>query len=123
MLHYRVAPGAYFPFEQKSRGPRGVRSTNVQNNRQRIRDSSELAELPRLRAILLASGLRFSMIRTAPCYEGADAHRVKASIAAYDAGERVERTALTATPTATVPVEGNPLLNASTVKPLEAEGR
>lgn len=100
---------------------KGVRSTNVQNNRRRILDTSELAELPRGRAILLASGLRSSMIRTAPWYEGADADKVKASIANYDAGERVERTASTATATATVPAEGNPWLNASTVKPLETE--
>ena len=100
---------------------KGVRSANVQNNRRRILDTSELAELPRGRAILLASGLRSSMIRTAPWYEGADADKVQASIAAYDAGERVERTASTATATVTVPAEGNPWLNAPTVRPLEAE--
>ncbi|MDM7886584.1 TraM recognition domain-containing protein [Curtobacterium sp. RHCKG23] len=102
---------------------KGVRSTNVQNNRRRILDTSELAELPRGRAILLASGLRSSMIRTAPWYEGADADKVKASIAAYDAGERVERTASTAPAIATVPAEGNPWLNASTMGPLDAEDR
>lgn len=52
---------------------KGVRSTKVQNNRRRILDPSELAELSRGRAILLASGLRSSMIRTAPWYEGAHA--------------------------------------------------
>ena len=100
---------------------KGVRSTNVQNDCRRILGTSELAELPRGRAILLASGLRSSMIRTAPWYEGADADKLKASIAAYDAGKRVKRTAPTATATATVPAEGNPWLNASTVGPLEAE--
>ena len=35
---------------------KGGRSTNVQNNRRRILDTSELAELPRGRAILIASG-------------------------------------------------------------------
>lgn len=100
---------------------RGVRSTNVQNNRRRILDTSELAELPRGRAILLASGLRSSMIKTAPWYEGSDAEKVRASIAAYEDGARVERTASTSTVAPSVPAEGNPWLNASTVQPLEAE--
>jgi type IV secretory pathway TraG/TraD family ATPase VirD4 len=99
---------------------KGVRSTSVQNHRRRILDASELAELPRGRAILLASGLRSSMVKTAPWYEGADAEKVRASIAAYEAGARVERSASTP-PSASLPAEGNPWLNASTVQPLEAE--
>jgi type IV secretory pathway TraG/TraD family ATPase VirD4 len=100
---------------------RGVRSTNVQNNRRRILDTSELAELPRGRAILLASGLRSSMIKTAPWYEGADADKVRASIAVYEDGAKVNRTVSKTTAAPTVPAEGNPWLNASTVKPLKAE--
>ena len=100
---------------------KGVRSTNVQNNRRRILDTSELAELHFGRAILLASGLPSSMMPTAPWYEGADADKLKASIAAHEAGEQVERIASKSTPTATVPAEGNPSLNASTVQPLETE--
>lgn len=100
---------------------RGLRSTNVQNNRRRILDTSELAELPRGRAILLASGLRSSMIKTAPWYEGVDAAKVQASIAAFGDGVRVERTESTSAVATTVPAEGNPWLNASIVQPLEAE--
>nr|WP_197981581.1 TraM recognition domain-containing protein [Frigoribacterium sp. CFBP 8754] len=97
---------------------KGVRSTNVNNSRRRILDISELAELPRGRAILLASGLRTSMVKTAPWYESPDADKIHASIAAHEA------TAQVAGPTTTVastPAEGNPWLNSSTVRPLEAE--
>jgi hypothetical protein len=48
------------------------------------------------------------MMRTVPWYEGAGADKVKASIAAYEAGEQVERIASKSTATATVPAEGNP---------------
>lgn len=48
------------------------------------------------------------MMRTAPWYEGADADKLKASIAAYEAGEQVERIASKSTATATVPAEGKP---------------
>lgn len=97
---------------------KGVRSTNVNNSRRRILDISELAELPRGRAILLASGLRTSMVKTAPWYESPDADKIHASIAAYESTTRV------AGPTTTVastPAENNPWLNMSTVTPLEAE--
>nr|WP_258374231.1 TraG/TraD/VirD4 family protein [Curtobacterium sp. MCBD17_032] len=97
---------------------KGVRSTSVQNNRRRILDPSELAELPRGRAILIASGLRSSMVKTAPWYEGSDAEKVRASIAAYEDAARAERTESLAS---SLPAEGNPWLNASTVQPLEAE--
>lgn len=100
---------------------KGVRSTNVQNNRRRILDTSELAELPRGRAVLLASGLRSSMVKTAPWYEGGDAAKVQASIAAYESAGRVERAASAAPAPATAPAAGNPWLNASTVQPVDAE--
>jgi type IV secretory pathway TraG/TraD family ATPase VirD4 len=100
---------------------KGVRSTSVQNNRRRILDPSELAELPRGRAILIASGLRSSMVKTAPWYEGSDAEKVRASITAYEDASRAERTAATAPLASSLPAEGNPWLNASTVQPLEAE--
>jgi type IV secretory pathway TraG/TraD family ATPase VirD4 len=101
---------------------RGVRSTSVQNSRRRILDTSELAELPRGRAILLASGLRSSMIKTAPWYESADADKITESIASYKSGERVERTASTSgTVAATVPPANNPWLNATAAQPIESE--
>jgi type IV secretory pathway TraG/TraD family ATPase VirD4 len=102
---------------------KGVRSTSVQNNRRRILDPSELAELPRGRAILIASGLRSSMVKTAPWYESADAEKVRASITAYEDAARVERTASTAPPPSSLPAEGNPWLNASTVQPVEGDNR
>ncbi|PZE63626.1 type IV secretory system conjugative DNA transfer family protein [Curtobacterium sp. MCBD17_021] len=100
---------------------KGVRSTSVQNNRRRILDPSELAELPRGRAILIASGLRSSMVKTAPWYEGSDAEKVRASITAYEDAARDERTASTAPLASPLPAEDNPWLNASTVQPVEAE--
>ncbi|MBF4592074.1 type IV secretory system conjugative DNA transfer family protein [Curtobacterium sp. VKM Ac-1395] len=101
---------------------RGVRSTNVQNSRRRILDTSELAELPRGRAILLASGLRSSMIKTAPWFESADAEKITESIASYKSGERVQRTASTTATVATaVAPADNPWLNGSTVQPIETE--
>ena len=101
---------------------RGVRSTSVQNSRRRILDTSELAELPRGRAILLASGLRSSMIKTAPWYESADAAKITESIASYKSGTRVQRTEPSPTVGATaVAPTGNPWLNTSTVQPIESE--
>lgn len=97
---------------------RGVRSTNVNNSRRRILDISELAELPRGRAILMASGLRTSMVKTAPWYESPDADKIHASIASHEATARVAGPMTTA---ASPPAENNPWLNASPVKPLEAE--
>ncbi|AJW80087.1 type IV secretory system conjugative DNA transfer family protein [Clavibacter michiganensis] len=64
---------------------RGVRSTSVQNDRRRILDTSELAELPRGRAVLLASGVRASMIATVPWMDGPEAAVIRASLAAADA--------------------------------------
>jgi type IV secretory pathway TraG/TraD family ATPase VirD4 len=64
---------------------RGVRSTSVQNSRRRILDTSELAELPRGRAVLLASGVRASMIATVPWMDGPAAPVIRASLAAADA--------------------------------------
>nr|WP_199861919.1 TraM recognition domain-containing protein [Frigoribacterium sp. CFBP 8766] len=97
---------------------KGVRSTNVNNSRRRILDISELAELPRGRAILLASGLRTSMVKTAPWYESPDADKIHASIAAHEATAQVAGPTPTA---ASTPAESNPWLNASTVTPLETE--
>lgn len=63
------------------------------------------------------------MVKTAPWCEGSDAEKVRASIAAYENGGRVERTASASTPTVapSVPAEGNPWPNAFTGQPLEAE--
>lgn len=63
---------------------RGQRSTNHQLRRERIMDASELAALPRGRAVMLASGTRAALIETVPWMQGRHAARVRASIAAHD---------------------------------------
>lgn len=63
---------------------RGLRSTNHQLRRERILDASELAALPRGRAVMLASGMRAVLLETVPWMRGAHAAAVRASIAAHD---------------------------------------
>lgn len=63
---------------------RGLRSTNHQLRRERIFDASELAALPRGRAVMLASGMRAVLLETMPWMRGAHAAAVRASIAAHD---------------------------------------
>ncbi|WP_414171896.1 hypothetical protein [Clavibacter tessellarius] len=57
----------------------------MQNDRRRILDTSRLAELPRGRGVLLASGVRASMIATVPWMDGPEAGVIRASLAAADA--------------------------------------
>jgi len=63
---------------------RGLRSTNHQLRRERILDASELAALPRGRAVMLASGIRAVLLETSPWMTGPHAAAVRASIAAHD---------------------------------------
>ncbi len=63
---------------------RGQRSTNHQLRRERIMDASELAALPRGRAVMLASGMRAALLETTPWMAGPHAPVVRASIAAHD---------------------------------------
>jgi hypothetical protein len=63
---------------------RGVRSTNHQLRRERILDASELAALPRGRAVMLSSGTPAALIETVPWMTGRHASAVSASIAAHD---------------------------------------
>lgn len=60
------------------------RNTSRQLNRRRIFEVSELAELPKGRAIVLAGGSRSTLIRTQPWMTGPHAEAVKASIEAHD---------------------------------------
>jgi type IV secretory pathway TraG/TraD family ATPase VirD4 len=60
------------------------RNTSRQLNRRRIFEVSELAELPKGRAIVLAGGSRSTLIRTQPWMTGPHADAVKASIEAHD---------------------------------------
>ncbi|MGL5859200.1 MAG: hypothetical protein ACRC35_12510, partial [Angustibacter sp.] len=57
---------------------------------ERILDVAELAELPKGRAIVLASGSRSTLIRTQPWMTGPHAEQVRASVAAHD--PRADRT-------------------------------
>jgi type IV secretory pathway TraG/TraD family ATPase VirD4 len=63
---------------------RGVRSTNHQLRRERIMDTSEMAALPRGRAVMLASGTRAALLETTPWMRGPHAATVQASIMAHD---------------------------------------
>ncbi len=79
---------------------KGGRSPNASLSRRKILDMSELAELPRGRAILMSSGLRTAMIKTVPWMESPKADKIRASIAANDAPAQVHRTATVTAPMA-----------------------
>lgn len=63
----------------------GRPSFAVGHQSERILDVSELAALPRGRAIVVASGSRPALIRTTPWWDGPHAEAVRASIGAADA--------------------------------------
>lgn len=63
---------------------RGQRSVSQQLRRERILEASELAELPKGRAIVLASGSRSMLVRTKPWMTGPHADKVRASIKRHD---------------------------------------
>jgi type IV secretory pathway TraG/TraD family ATPase VirD4 len=65
---------------------RGQRTVSHQLHRERILEVTDLAALPRGRAIVLASGSRPTLIRTQPWMSGPYADAVRASIAAHDPG-------------------------------------
>lgn len=73
---------------------RGSRNVSHQIQRDRILDVSDLASMPRGRALVLASGSRPTLIRTQPWMSGPHADQVRASIAAHD--PQAERTMLEA---------------------------
>lgn len=60
------------------------RSTSRSSRRERILDASDLASLPRGRAVLLASGAPATLVRTLPWMEGPHAAAITASIKAHD---------------------------------------
>ncbi len=62
---------------------KGQRNVSEQLQRERILDVSDLASLPRGRAVVLASGSRPTLIRTQPWMDGGQADKVRASIARY----------------------------------------
>jgi type IV secretory pathway TraG/TraD family ATPase VirD4 len=62
-----------------------TRSVQDQLRRERILDASELAALPRGRAVVIASGCRPTLIAPEPWWQRPYARRVRASIAAHTA--------------------------------------
>jgi type IV secretory pathway TraG/TraD family ATPase VirD4 len=88
---------------------RGIRSTNHQLRRERILDASELAALPRGRAVMLSSGTPAALIETVPWMAGKHAPAVRASIAAHDPSGSVLTAAApsTAVPVATIPAQSD----------------
>lgn len=81
---------------------RGLRSTSHQLRRERILDASELAALPRGRAVMLSSGSPAALIETVPWMKGKHAQAVRESIAAHDPAMPVTVTAPSAAPVATI---------------------
>jgi TraM recognition site of TraD and TraG len=81
---------------------KGLRSTNHQLRRERILDASELAALPRGRAVMLSSGSPAALIETVPWMKGKHATAVRASIAAHDPAAPATVTAPSAAPVATI---------------------
>jgi|SRR5690606_33156587 len=63
---------------------RGSRNVSQHLQRERILDVSDLAAMPKGRAVVLASGARPTLIRTRPWMTGPHADAVRASIAAHD---------------------------------------
>jgi type IV secretory pathway TraG/TraD family ATPase VirD4 len=61
----------------------GIRSTSQQLRRERTLDVSELAALPRGRAVVFASGAPATLVETIPWTKGPRAAEVQASIAAH----------------------------------------
>ncbi|PPG38296.1 type IV secretory system conjugative DNA transfer family protein [Pseudoclavibacter sp. RFBA6] len=66
---------------------RGHRTVSRQLHRERILDVSELAALPRGRALVLASGARPTLIKTRSWMQGPHASRIRASITRHSPGE------------------------------------
>lgn len=63
---------------------KGGRSTSRSTRRERVLEVSELGALPRGRALLIASGVPPTLIKTVPWMAGPRAEEVRASIAAHD---------------------------------------
>ena len=63
---------------------KGGRSTSRSTRRERVLEVSDLGALPRGRALLIASGLPPTLIKTVPWMAGPRAMEVRASIAAHD---------------------------------------
>ena len=71
-----------------SRGRQG-RSTSRQYRRERVLDVADLGALPRGRAVVFASGVRPTLVRTLPWMTGPRAAEVRASIARFDPATQI----------------------------------
>jgi len=69
---------------------KGGRSTSRSVRRERVLDISDLGSLPRGRALLIASGVAPTLIKTTPWMTGPHAADVRASIAAHDPVARAQ---------------------------------
>ncbi|AYD89927.1 conjugal transfer protein [Actinomyces sp. 2119] len=88
--HLSKVIGDYDRLSSSTSHARGHRTVSHQLHRQRILDVSDLAALPKGRALVLSSGSRPTLVRTLPWMTGPHATAVKASITAHD--PQAERT-------------------------------
>ena len=76
--------GDYDRLSSSTSHGRGRRTVSQQLHRERILDVSDLAAMPKGRAVVLVSGSRPTLIRTIPWMASRHADAVRASIAAHD---------------------------------------
>jgi type IV secretory pathway TraG/TraD family ATPase VirD4 len=76
--------GDYDRLSSSTSSSQGQRTISQQLQRERILDVSDLAAMPKGRALVLASGSRPTLIRTIPWMTGPHAEEVRASIADHD---------------------------------------
>jgi type IV secretory pathway TraG/TraD family ATPase VirD4 len=67
----------------------GRRSTSQSVSRERILTVDDLGALPRGRAVVLASGVRPTLVKTVPWHAGPYAEEIRASVAAHEGGSAV----------------------------------
>ena len=72
------------PSTSTSSGGRGGRSTTRATKKERVLDVADLGSLPRGRAVVVASGLRPTLVATVPWTAGPHAAAVRASLVAHD---------------------------------------
>ena len=76
--------GTYRVQQTSSSSSRNGRSTSYSETQEEILSTADLGAIPRGRALLLASGVRPTLVRTIPWWETKDAAAIKASIAQHD---------------------------------------
>lgn len=72
---------------------KGQRSTSLAHRREHTLEVSELAAMPRGRAVVFASGAPATLVATVPWMAGKQAAAVRASIAAHDPSSTASLTA------------------------------